>query len=40
MLETTLQSFSFISNTASEKLIFEYIFLLILPIGSNGNQSN
>ena len=40
MLETILQTFSFIRDTASEKLIFEYMFLQILPIGCHGNQSN
>ena len=38
MLETILQSLSFIPNTASEKLIFLIYFWQILPIGSHGNQ--
>ena len=40
MLETILQRFSFIPLTASEKLIFEFLCVQILPIGCHGNQSN
>ena len=39
LLETILQSFSFIPQTASEELIFEY-FSQILPFGCHGNQPN
>ena len=39
MVETILQSFSFIPQTASEKLIFEY-FSQILVLGYHGNQPN
>ena len=37
MLETVLQSFSFIPHTASEELIFEYFFSRIFPVGCQGN---
>ena len=40
MLETLLQSFSFIPQTASEELIFEYFFKHFAYFGCHGNQSN
>ena len=40
LLETILQSFSFIPQTASEDLIFEYFFKQILPFDCHGNQPN
>ena len=40
MLETIVQSCSLTIHTASEELIFEYMFSANLPFGDHGNQLN